>query len=315
VGVLGCADIAWRKTIPALRAAGAVIAAVASRDPDRAGRFAARFETVAVTGYDRLLNRADIDVVYIPLPPALHHRWARNALESGRHVILEKPLATSVAEAEDLVSAARAHNRWLTENFAFLHHSQHREVRALVEQGAIGDPQAFTAAFRIPRRPDGDFRHQADLGGGALFDLGVYPVRAAQAVLRSELDVAGAVLHTDPKLNVDVSGEALLRQRASAIPATVSFSLSSAYSSAYTLIGDEGRLTVRRAFTPPADLAPVVELEDRNGIRELTLSPDDQYTNLMRSCLDSMRSGADFAPHAAELLAQARLVERIRNAA
>src|SRR5262249_52979881 len=109
LGILGCADIAHRRFLPALSAVpGLTLAAIASRDPRRADAAAHRYGCAAVSGYPALLRRGDVDAVYVPLPAAVHARWARAALQAGKHVLVEKPIAQSAARAGELVSLARA---------------------------------------------------------------------------------------------------------------------------------------------------------------------------------------------------------------
>src|SRR5215212_9491250 len=142
MGVLGCASIAIRRVLPALtEAEGIELTAVASRDPAKARQVAHRFGCAAAGGYDELLDRPDLDAVYIPLPTGLHAHWARRALAAGKHVLSEKPLTCDHATAVSLVEQASKAGLWLMENFMFLHHRQHEEVRTLVAEGRIGAPR------------------------------------------------------------------------------------------------------------------------------------------------------------------------------
>jgi len=261
IGVLGCAAIARRRMLPALRACpDTEVVAVASRAPLRAREVAAEVGCEAVHGYAELLARTDVDAVYVPLPAALHERWVRAALRAGKHVLGEKPLTTDAAATRELTTLAAASGLVLRENVMFVHHGQHAAVRALVEDGAIGEPRAFHAAFAVPRLPDGDIRHDPRLGGGALWDTGVYPVRAAVHLLGEDLTVVGATLtRGGPNRAVDIAGTALLRD-GSGRGAHLSFGLDHAYRSRYEIWGSRGTITVDRAFTPPADLAPRVRL-------------------------------------------------------
>ncbi|MCP2167712.1 Gfo/Idh/MocA family protein [Goodfellowiella coeruleoviolacea] len=152
--VLGCARVAWRHFLPALALArGASLTAVASRDQGRAERFAREFGCAAVTGYRALLDRDDVDAVYLPLPTGLHARWAAEALRAGKHVLVEKPMATTRADAEELVELARRVGRCVAENRMFAHHPQHEAVRALVADGAIGALRVVTSAMAVPPLP------------------------------------------------------------------------------------------------------------------------------------------------------------------
>ncbi|GHH78966.1 oxidoreductase [Streptomyces sulfonofaciens] len=315
IGVLGCADIAWRHTLPAMgRVPEVRLTAVASRDPAKAERFTARFGGAAVQGYEALVDRPDVDAVYVALPTGLHHTWARRALTAGKHVLVEKPLATGLAEAEDLVATAAGHGRWIMDGFMFLHHSQHAAVRRLLDDGAIGEPRLFSSAFGIPPRDPGDVRYRPELGGGALLDVGVYTVRAAQLFLGEELTVAGSVLRRDTGRGIDLGGNALLLS-AAGVPAELSFSFQSAYRSTYAIWGSEGRISLQRAYTPPADLRPTLRITRQSGTEERSLPADDQFANLVRAFAHAVRDAAGFAAHGTTLLRHMALVEEIRNRA
>ncbi|MEU3301203.1 Gfo/Idh/MocA family oxidoreductase [Streptomyces sp. NPDC006678] len=312
IGVLGCADIARRRMLPAMAAdPGITVAAVASRDTARARELAGRFDTRAVTGYAELLERDDIDAVYVPLPAALHARWTEAALRAGKHVLAEKPLTTSLAETRRLIALAGESGLALMENVMFVHHSQHDAVRKLLADGTIGELRAFHAAFAVPRLPDDDIRHSPELGGGALWDTGVYPLRAAVHFLGGQLDVLGATLTEGPDRRVDTAGSALLRTP-EGVGVQLTFGLDHGYRSAYEIWGSEGRITVERAFTPPADHRPLVRIERRGGVEEITLSPDDQVTATLRAFTAAVRDGAAPDP---VCLRQAELLHELRERA
>jgi len=312
IGVLGCAGIALRRVLPAMEEAeGVELKAVASRDAAKAREVARRFGCAAA-GYDDLLERQDVDAVYIPLPTGLHARWAARALESGKHVLSEKPLACDHATAQDLVERAEKSGLWLMENYMFLHHGQHEKVRALVAEGRIGEPRVFSASFGIPPLDAANVRYSAELGGGALLDVGVYPIRAASHFLGDDLEVVGSVLRTDPARGVDVAGHALLCTP-SGVTAELSFGFEHAYRSCYSFWGDRGRLALDRAFTPPPTLQPVIRIESQDLVEELTLPADHQFKNILEFFARSVLDGADYAPHAEAITRQARLVDQVRS--
>lgn len=315
VGVLGCASIAWRRTMPAMaEAAGIVLSAVASRDPARARTFAERFGCAAVDGYRALLERSDVDAVYIPLPTGLHADWVGQALAAGKHVLVEKPLTVSFHQAQALVEQAGCAGLWLMENFTFLHHAQHRAVQKIIADGRIGEPRVFTASFGIPPLPPGNVRYRPELGGGALLDVGVYPIRAAQLLLGTDLEVVGAVLREDSGTGVDVAGGALLATGAGAT-AQLSFGFSHSYRSRYEVWGSSGHLSVDRAFTPGPQWRPVIRIESQDHAEEVTLPADHQFRNIAECFARSILAQADFAPQSQAILSQARLVAAVAGRA
>ncbi|RKN50252.1 Gfo/Idh/MocA family protein [Micromonospora endolithica] len=317
LGIMGCASIARRRILPAASALDEVdVVAVASRDLAKADLFAARFGGRAVQGYARMLEMPDVDAVYIALPAALHAPWVEAALEAGKHVLAEKPLTTEVDRTEELMALAFGKRLVLTENVMFIHHHQHVVVRRLIRDGAIGEVREMRAAFTIPELPPDDIRYRADLGGGALLDIGLYPVRAAVHHLGGRLEVAEATLTSHDRFPVEDGGSAVLHGPRG-VRAVLTFGMRHAYASRYEVIGDRGRVVVDRAFTPPADFHPVLRLErhgrgHRGGVEEIRLPAEDQVALALRSFATAVRRGA--APDE-DTLRQARLLEAIRTKA
>ncbi|MEU8231230.1 Gfo/Idh/MocA family oxidoreductase [Actinoplanes sp. NPDC048967] len=315
IGVLSAADIAVRRILPALRDRPDVrLAAVASRDPAKARRVADAFDCAAVTGYAKLLERDDVDAVYVPLPPGLHTEWVSQALAAGKHVLVEKPATVSVTDTARLTRQAAAQGLVLRENYMFPHHAQHRAVRDLISRREIGRVRSLTATFTIPPRDPADIRYQAALGGGALFDLGGYPVRVARYFLGSDLTVLAAGLRTgagtdDP---VDVAGHAVLCTT-DGVLAHLTFGLDGPYRSEYRIAGSRGEIEVNRAFTPPADHPPEITVTRSGGSERLALPPDDQVGNALGAFLRAIREGDSHAD--AGIVRQAQLVEEIRRRA
>ncbi|MCX4957483.1 Gfo/Idh/MocA family protein [Streptomyces virginiae] len=313
IGVLGCADIARRRMLPAMAAsADTVPAAVASRDPEKAEATARPFGARPVHGYEELLARDDIDAVYVPLPAALHERWAEEALRAGKHVLAEKPLTLDPAATRRLLALARADGLVLMENVMFVHHPQHERVRELVACGAIGELRFLDAEFAIPSLSSQDIRLRPELGGGALWDVGVYPVRAALHLLDEDPRLVGAALVRSPGDQVATGGSALLRTD-SGVLARLAFGMRHAYRNSYTLWGSEGRITVDRVFTPPADHRPVVRLERAGGSEEFVLEAADQATATLRAFAHAVRTGHHVDTDAP--LRQALLLDAIRRQA
>ncbi|MCX5203223.1 Gfo/Idh/MocA family oxidoreductase [Streptomyces sp. NBC_00237] len=309
IGVLGCADIARRRLLPAMAADPRVhVTAVAGRDLGRARELAGRFGARPVHGYAALLARDDIDAVYVPLPAALHAEWTEAALRAGKHVLAEKPLTTELASTQRLFDLATRSGLCLMENVMFVHHPQHTAVEKLLADGAIGELRSFQAAFAVPRLPSGDIRYRPELGGGALWDTGVYPLRAALHFLGDRLDVVGALLAQGATDAVDTSGTVLLRTP-EGVGVQLSFGLDHGYRSRYELWGSEGSITVERAFTPPADHRPRIRVERREGPDDVLLPADDQVARTVRAFVDAVRGAAAPDP---VILSQARLLHDIR---
>ncbi|MFB9835044.1 Gfo/Idh/MocA family protein [Actinoallomurus acaciae] len=315
IGVMGCADIAWRRTLPALTAHPDVrLTAIAGRDPGKARRFAERFGGEPVTGYAALLERADVDAVYVPLPVRLHADWVGRALRSGRHVLAEKPLTASAEDTERLVALAASRGLALLENFMFLCHSQHARVRDLVAQGAIGELRTLVAEFAFPPMADGRNIYRPELGGGVLTEVGVYPLRTALLYLGAGLEVRGAHLQADEARGVDVAGAALLVAPGGET-AHLTWGAERSYRSRYALWGSSGRIEVAWAFTPSAAHRPVVRIERQDHVEELTLPAEDHFAGAVAAFVNRVRDGVPSVLEGETVLEQARLVDQVRRRA
>src|SRR5712691_44556 len=181
-GIVGTANIARAAFLPALRAAGGIPAAVAGRDFDRTERYAREHGVErAMHGYRSLIDDPAVDAAYIALPNSLHAEWTIRALEAGKPVLCEKPLCGTLADTERVLSVARETGTLLWEAFVFPFNEYMQRIRSMIAEGAIGDLREIQSDFHFRvSRPDDNIRMSAELQGGALLDVGCYPIRLAQ---------------------------------------------------------------------------------------------------------------------------------------
>jgi len=197
-GIMGTAAVARRSFVPAVRQAGGIVVAVASRQMSRASKYAAELGIeYAVQGYHRLIEDPIVDALYIPLPNALHAEWTIRGLVAGKPVLCEKPLCVSLPETEQVLAVARKTGTLLWEAFVFPFSAQMAQVRALMDDGAIGELREIQSSFHISLTSHADIRMQPGLAGGALRDVGSYPVRLAGELLASNHDSAWATAEWD----------------------------------------------------------------------------------------------------------------------
>ena len=183
IGILGTAKIARSFTQGVRPSKSVRVAAVASRDIGKAQRFAADTGIERHFGsYESLLADREIDAVYIPLPNSLHAEWTIRAARAGKHVLCEKPLAASAAEAHAMFDAARRHGVKLVEGYPYLAQPQTLKMRELLEAGAIGEPRLIQAGFGFTLTDRENIRLNPQLAGGALMDVGVYPVSLIRVI-------------------------------------------------------------------------------------------------------------------------------------
>jgi NDP-hexose-3-ketoreductase len=178
----------------------------------------------------------------------------------------------------------------------------------------IGEVRVFEAVFGIPALPAGDIRNVPELGGGALLDLGVYPVRAAQLHLGDGLAVRGATSTVDDRSGVDVAGAAVLSTADGRI-ARVSYGMRHHYRSSYALWGDRGRITVERPFTLPATLEPQVVVSGADGEYRVPLPADDHFRNIADHFASVVRSGEGGPERHRQIVRQAELIDALRESA
>lgn len=204
-GVLSTAKIARDHVIPQLQdAENGVVTAIASRDAARASAVAERFGIPHAFGsYEEMLGSDLIDGVYIPLPTAQHIEWSLKAVERGKHVLCEKPIALAAADIAPLIAARDRHGVVVAEAFMVFYHPQWHQVRALIAGGAIGRPRHVQGAFSYFNKDPGNMRNQVALGGGALPDIGVYPTVATRMATGREPLRIQATVERDPDFGTD----------------------------------------------------------------------------------------------------------------
>jgi len=210
-GVLGTADIARGQTIPAMKlASNCELYAIAGRSLEKAQQFQQEFGFEKAYGsYDELLNDPAVEAVYIPLPNSLHCEWAVRALNAKKHVLCEKPLAVSRAQAESMFRAAEENGVHLMEAFAYLHSPIIDAIRSEIEAGTIGEIRYLESAFITGRRPDTDIRLRKETYGGAMFDLGCYSLSMALWMMGRDPEYVRAAAQMSDR-RIDLYTSALL---------------------------------------------------------------------------------------------------------
>lgn len=251
-GILGCARVAEKVMAPGIRRSlNGRLYAVASRDVGKAQTFAVRFDAPKAYGsYEELLADDDIDAVYIPLPNSLHKEWTIRAARAGKNVYCEKPLACSIAEAEQMVKACKESHVLLMEGFAHRHHPQNNEVKNLIDRGRIGMILQATAFHCNSPFKAEDIKMDPSLGGGALMDIGCYCINTARYLIGAE----PAAVHATQQLGASGVDErttaTLYFPGGERLFFDANLQLSSGhYTQEYTVYGEKGKIHVPKGFT------------------------------------------------------------------
>jgi predicted dehydrogenase len=282
-GVLGAANIAVQKVIPAMRATPrARVVAIASRDTEKA-RTAARSLDIptAYGSYEELLADPDVDAIYNPLPNHLHVPWSIRAADAGKHVLCEKPIALSAHEARTLLQARDRNGVTIAEAFMVRTHPQWLAARRLVQDGAIGSLRLVSGHFSYFRRDPKDVRSVPEYGGGALMDIGCYPITMSRWLFGAEPTEVVADIDVDPELGVDRLVSGLLRFPNGQATFAVAGQL--VPFQRMTLFGERGRIELEIPFNAPPDRRCRIFVDDGSRFASeaaemMDFAAVDQYT-------------------------------------
>lgn len=282
-GVLGAANIALKKVIPAMqRGHWSRIVAIASRDEAKARAAAGALGIERAYGsYEALLADDDVEAIYIPLPNHMHVPWSIRAAEAGKHVLCEKPIALSAAEARELLAVRDRTGVQIAEAFMVRSHPQWLKVRSLLHAGRIGEVKLISGHFSYFRIDPDDIRSREEWGGGGLLDIGCYPITLSRWLFAAEPSEVVALVERDPQLGIDRLDCALLR-----FPngqATFSSGTQLVPHQRMHIFGTTARIEVEIPFNAPPDDACRIFIDDGSDLhgksREvLEFEAVDQYT-------------------------------------
>ena len=278
-GILSTAEIGMQKVIPAMQQGQYCdMVAIASRDVEKAQAAARQLGIPKAYGsYEGLLADPDIDAVYIPLPNHLHVAWAIKALDAGKHVLCEKPIGLSTAEAQELLDVARKHPELkVMEAFMYRHHPQWRKAKQLVTEGKIGGLRAIQTFFSYYLVDPDNIRNRADIGGGGLMDIGCYCISLSRFIFDAEPKRATGSIEYDPVFGTDRLASAIMDFGNGTSTWTCATQLPPYQQ--VNIYGSQGRVELEIPFNAPPD-RPCKIWHERNGaVEEIVLDICDQYT-------------------------------------
>jgi xylose dehydrogenase (NAD/NADP) len=289
-GLLSTANIN-KAVIPAIRAsARGELMAVASRNQSAANQYAAQWEIPKAFGsYEEMLSSDEIEAVYIGLPNHLHAEWSIRAMQAGKHVLCEKPLAISLDEVDRMAAASEGTGRVLAEAFMYLHHPQTQLAREIVQRGDIGDICVVRGVFNFSMHSRDNIRLVPEYGGGSLWDVGVYPMSFAQYIN----DGPPAWVFGDQWLGESRVDETFAGQlhyaRGSLAQITCAFR-----SPQYTLaevIGTQGRLLVNRPFVRMEESHELWVYDKNNEVRRIPVPDEYLYQGEIEDLHDAVLEG------------------------
>ena len=281
-------------------------------EKEKAEGFRKEYGGKVFDSYEDLLTSPEVDAIYLPLPPALHYRWAKEALNHGKHIFLEKPSTTSFVDTSDLVNIAKEKNLAVHENYMFAFHKQIAEIQDIISSGKLGNVRLYRIAFGFPQRAKNDFRYNKALGGGALLDCGGYTIKLATMLLGETAKTVYSKLNYTDGFDVDIFGSAAMIND-SGTTAQLSFGMDNSYKCELEVWGSKGFLRTGRILTAPDGFEPTAEITIGNETETVKLSADDTFGKSIEHFCRCVRDEKVREDNYKAILKQAELVDEVRG--
>jgi len=277
-GVLSTAKIGIEKVIPAMQQSELCeITAIASTRIEKAQAATMKLGIQKAYGsYEELLNAPEIDAVYIPLPNHLHVPWSIKALEAGKHVLCEKPLAMTATEAHKLLATAEKYpNLKIMEAFMYRHHPQWQCARQMVDDGKIGDLRTIQSFFSFYNADPENIRNIAEFGGGGLMDIGCYCISHSRFIFDAEPRRTCGIIEYDPQLKIDRLASGILDFGRGTSTFTCATQLTPFQR--VNIFGTDGRIEIEIPFNAPPDRPCKILYQHGHESDEISFEICDQY--------------------------------------
>lgn len=332
IGVICPSEIAFRRFMPALQNCGSFDyagIAVANIEEWQTGEEKASSQMIEnekkkalefqklyggkiYESYEAIISDEEVDAIYLPLPPALHFKWAEKALLNGKNVFLEKPSTTALCDTKRLIEIAKEKGLAVHENYMFMFHTQLDEINKIIESGQIGDIRLYRIAFGFPDRGKNDFRYNKSLGGGALLDCGGYTLKLASYLLGTSAKIVQSQLNTKPGYDVDIYGNAVM-ENDSGVIAQIAFGMDNSYKCDLEVWGSKGCLYTGRVFTAPVGYTPIIKIECGAEEKVIELPSDDTFAKSLDFFADCINSELIRNRSYEQMIAQAERVEEVKR--
>jgi D-xylose 1-dehydrogenase (NADP+, D-xylono-1,5-lactone-forming) len=320
-GVVSTARIGREWVIPAMKAVPECeVVAISSRDGERARSVAAEFSIPRHYGsLTEMLKDDAVEAVYIPSPNNAHVSEAIEALKAGRHVLCEKPLGLNTAEAERLSAAQKETGLEVSEAFMVRYHPRWLAARDIIRSGKLGRVTQIHAAYSVMNDNPDDIRFKPELGGGALGDVGVYPITAARFLFEAEPVAATATFEKRSPAGVDVAVAGMLE-----FPDNRNLLFSGALLQAWAhfiiVIGSEGWMELPVSIWPSAEQETYIRIRGRDDlfdahVETLTFPPTNQYEHEVRTFARAARGEIKQPWPISNAIASMRILDAIRESA
>lgn len=311
-GILSTANIGTEKVIPAMQQCQfGEVTAICSRNESTAKEVATKLGIPKAYGsYEALLADADVDAIYNPLPNHLHVPWTKKAVEAGKHVLCEKPIALSSAEAQDLVDFCNEHpQQKVMEAFMYRFHPQWQKAKSLVTDGSIGELKTIHSFFSYMNRDANNIRNMAAIGGGGLMDIGCYNISISRFIFGDEPQRVVSTMEFDPDFKTDRITSGLLEFPQGTASFTCSTQLTG-YQRA-NIYGTTGRIEIEIPFNAPPDKVCKMWLQQGSSIEEINFDIVDQYTLQADALATSILDNTPVPTPLEDAVANMKVIERM----
>ncbi len=319
-GVLSTANIGLKKVIPAMQQGQNItVAAIASRDLAKATKAAAALDIPTVYGsYEELLADPNIDAIYNPLPNQFHVPWTIKAAEAGKHVLCEKPISLTAAEAKKLLEVRARTGVKIGEAFMIRSFHQWLRLRELLDAGRIGQLRSVTGFFSYNNVDPNNIRNQVESGGGGIYDIGCYLIHASRYAFGQQPQRVVACLDRDPQFQTDRLGSAILEFTGGHSIFTCSTQLIP-YQRIHFL-GARGRIELEIPFNAPPDRPTRLFIDSTgdlsgSGISTEIFPADDQYTMQGEAFAKAVREGTEVPVSVEDAIGNISVIEAVFDSA
>ncbi len=316
IGILSTANIGMKKVTPAMqRGQHTEVVAIASRTQARADAAAKQLGIPAAHGsYEALLADPNVDAIYNPLPNHGHVPWSIRAIQAGKHVLCEKPIALTSAEAGALIAAAKQHPRIkVMEAFMYRHHPQWIRAKQIVAEGGIGALRTVHSFFSYYNADPANVRNMADIGGGGLMDIGCYNISLSRFLFGAEPARVVGLVEFDPTFKTDRLASGMLDFGAGTATFTCSTQLSSYQR--VNIYGTEGRVEIEIPFNAPPDKPCRIWHQRGSDVTEIVFPVCDQYTLQGDAFALAVLNDTPVPTPLEDALANMRVLERVLQSA
>jgi predicted dehydrogenase len=312
IGLLAASRIAEGAVVePARSVPGIEVAGIAARSRDRAVEAAARWSVPLVfDSYDALISSPDIDAVYVATPASLHREWTIAAIEAGKHVLCEKPLAANAEDAARIAEAADNSDVVVMEAFHWRYHPLVAQMRSIIDAGILGSIEHIDARFEVDASviPATDIRWDLAIGGGAMMDIGCYPASWVRWAIEGEPTVDGAQA-VCPVPNIDGSLSAELSWP-SGVTGTMFGSMVSetpGHNASLEIIGANATMLVDNPIAPQNGAS--LQIRSGDSVADIPVLPGSTYVSQLVAFRDAIAFGSPFPTTTRDGVATMELID------